>query len=122
MYAGAFVYLISGIIGLISLVTAARGATPESSLLTAGAVISIAIPIVLWLWMARKCMAGRPWARVVSAVLFALSTIATLIALTGSTGAWGLLGAVVSWLIGLGAIILLWQNSSSSYFRTAARY
>jgi hypothetical protein len=119
MYAGACVYLISGIVGLVSLVTEAQGTAPESALLTTGAVISIPIPIVLWLWMAWKCKAGRPWARVVSTILFALSTLATLMSLTGSTSAWGLLGVVVSWFIGLGAIILLWQRSSSSYFRTA---
>jgi hypothetical protein len=87
-----------------------------------GAALSLVVPVVLWLWMAWKCKAGRPWARVVSTVLFALATWATLTALAGSTGAWGLLGAIVSWFIGLGVIILLWQRSSSYYFHAPSRY
>jgi hypothetical protein len=29
---------------------------------------------------------------------------------------------IVNWIVGLGAVILLWQRSSSAYFRTAPRY
>lgn len=139
MYAGAVVYLISGIVGLVSFVTAPPGppasvrvpsdstvagdvSAAASVLLVTGAVISIVVPILLWLWMAWKCRAGRPWARVVSTVLFGIATVATLTSLAGSTSAWGLFGAIMSWFIGLGAVILLWQRSSSSYFRTARRY
>jgi hypothetical protein len=84
--------------------------------------LSLVLPVVLWLWMAWKCRAGRPWARVLSTVLFAVATIGTVIALAGSTGAWGLLGAIVSWFIGLAVIVLLWQRSSSFYFRAGPRY
>ena len=85
------------------------------------AVFSIVVPIVLWLWMAWKCKAGRSWARIVSTVLFGVATLATLGTLR-DTSAWGLAGAIASWLIGLGATILLWQRSSSWYFRPAPRY
>jgi hypothetical protein len=139
MYAGAVVYLISGIVGLIVVINAAPGTfdggRPPAESPVPGAVISalsvvtvvgvalsLVVPVVLWLWMAWKCKAGRPWARVVSTVLFALATWATLTALAGSTGAWGLLGAIVSWFIGLGVIILLWQRSSSYYFHAPSRY
>ena len=139
MYAGAVVYLISGIVGLIVFINAAPGTfdggrPPAGSpvpgavigalsvVTVVGAALSLVVPVVLWLWMAWKCKAGRPWARVVSTVLFALATWATLTVLAGSTGAWGLLGAIVSWLIGLGVIILLWQRSSSYYFHAPSRY
>jgi hypothetical protein len=65
--------------------------------------------------MAWKCAAGRSWARVLSTVFSGLATVATLT--LDPAGAWGLFGAILSWLIGLGAVILLWQRSSSYYFR-----
>jgi hypothetical protein len=40
----------------------------------------------------------------------------------GSAWRLGLLGAILGWFIGLGAVILLWQRSSSSYFRATAHY
>ncbi|HYK66630.1 MAG TPA: hypothetical protein VEV45_01705 [Streptosporangiaceae bacterium] len=118
MYAGAAVYLISGVVGLVSLVTA--GPTSPSALhvpalLDVVAVLSIVVPIVLWPWMAWKCRAGRPWARILSTVFFGLATVVTLA--SGPYGAWGLAGAMVGWFVGLGAVILLWQRSSSPYFR-----
>lgn len=128
IYAGAVVYAISGIVGLISLVTVAPGSpldmralpTPvmdgaTKAMLIVGAVLSIVAPVALWLWMAWKCAAGRSWARVLSTVFFGLATVATLA--LHPAGAWGLFGAILSWFIGLGAVILLWQRSSSSYFR-----
>ena len=137
MYAGAVVYLISGIVGVVSLATRAPGSPsamhfpsgPQwpgavsalgSALLYLAAVLSIVVPIVLWLWMAWKCRAGRSWARVLSTVFFGLATVVT--PASGPYGAWGLAGAILGWAVGLGAVIMLWQRSSSSYFRATAHY
>ena len=133
MYAGAVVYLISGIVGVISLVNAAPGSafytgsdsgsvnTGESGVgIVAMVIISIVVPILLWLWMAWKCKAGRAWARIVSTVLFGLATLATLT--SGGSVGWALAGMIAGWLLGLGATILLWQRSSSWFFRSAPRY
>jgi hypothetical protein len=139
MYAGAVVSLISGIVGVVVLTTRgaginAPGNVPQgsaaagdiihvvSTVVVTVAIISTVVPIVLWLWMAWKCKAGRPWARVLSTIFFALSTLFTLVTVAGSTGAWSLLGLMVNWIVGLGAIVFLWQRSSSAYFRTAPRY
>jgi hypothetical protein len=135
MYAGAVVYLVSGIVGVISLVNAGPGsplyAGHDGSSRVSGAgrgviiamvLTSIVIPILLWLWMAWKCKAGRPWARIFSTVLFGLGTLATLLSLATTTGFWALLGMIAGWLAGLGATILLWQRSSSWFFRAAPRY
>ena len=138
MYAGAVVYVISGIVGVITLGNTGPGspfdASPDGSpsipgagavvmtatiATTATALVSIAIPIVLWLWMAWKCKAGRPWARIVSTVLFGLATLATLTSPATTTDLWELLGLIAGWLAGLGATILLWRRSSSRYFGTA---
>jgi hypothetical protein len=79
----------------------------------------------LWIWMARSNKAGRSWARVVSTVFFAISTIGALTGLRG--GALSASGATrgyafVVWIVGLAAIIFLWQRTSSEYFKGAPRY
>lgn len=135
MYAGAVVYVISGIVGVISLRNAGPGSPFYASsggsssvpgagvgVIIAMVLTSIVVPILLWLWMAWKCKAGRPWARIVSTVLFGLGTLATLLSLATTTGFWALLGMIAGWLAGLGATILLWQRSSSRYFGAAPRY
>jgi hypothetical protein len=91
----------------------------EIGFLIVGGLIGAA----LWLWMAQSCKAGKGWARVVSTVFFAIDTVSVLVGATGVQGG-GLArfyGFVV-WVIGLVAIILLWQRSSSDYFRSPPRY
>ena len=91
----------------------------EIGFLIVGGLIGAA----LWLWMAQSCKAGKGWARVVSTVFFAIDTVSVLVGATGVQG-----GGVarfygfVVWVIGLVAIILLWQRSSSDYFRSSPRY
>lgn len=125
MYAGAVVYAISGIVGVITLGSAGPDGTsgvPAAGAVVRIALVSIVVPVLLWLWMAWKCKAGRPWARIVSTVLFGLATLATLSSLATTIGLWELLGMIAGWLVGLGATILLWQRSSSRFFSAAPRY
>jgi hypothetical protein len=78
----------------------------------------------LWIWLARSCLAGKSWARIVSTVLFAISTIGVFVSIGGGAltagNATRIYGFVV-WIIGLVAIVLLWQRASSDYFKGAAR-
>ena len=91
----------------------------EIGLFIAGGLIGAA----LWLWMARSCQAGKGWARVVSTVLFGIDTLSVLIATTAVPGGGvSRIYGFVIWVIGLIAVILLWQRSSSDYFRGAPRY
>ena len=140
MYAGAVVSLIGGIVGVAVVVNAAQGTIagvrlPAGSPAIPGeirhavslfllivAVISAVLSVALWLWMAWKCKAGRPWARILSTVLFALSTWSTVSALAGPSVTWSVLPTIAGWLIGLGAIILLWRPSSAYHFRPGPRY
>ena len=39
------------------------------------AIVSLLVPVALWLWMARANGQGRNWARILSTVLFALATL-----------------------------------------------
>jgi hypothetical protein len=89
----------------------------EVGFLIAGGLIGAA----LWLWMAQSCRAGKAWARTVSSVLFGIDTVSVLAGVAVGGGLTRIYGLVV-WVIGLIAIILLWQRSSSDYFRRAPRY
>lgn len=77
------------------------------------------IGAALWLWMAQSCKAGKGWARILSTVLFAIDTISQFV--LGSSGGADRIYGIVVWLIGLAAIILLWQRPSSDFFRAPRR-
>jgi hypothetical protein len=86
----------------------------QIGLFIAGGLIGAA----LWLWMAQSCRAGKGWARVVSTVFFGIDTLSVLVGAAAVQGG-GLsrIYGILVWVIGLIAIILLWQRSSSDYFR-----
>jgi hypothetical protein len=89
-----------------------------------GAAIVVGlITVGLWLWMAQSNKAGKNWARIVSTVLFGLSTLSVLSGLASAgvaTGGVARIYGIVVWLIGLAAIILLWRRQSSEYFKSAS--
>ena len=90
----------------------------EIGLFIAGGLIGAA----LWLWMAQSCRAGKGWARVVSTVFFGIDTLSVLVGVAGVQGGGvSRIYGILVWVIGLIAIVLLWQRSSSDYFR-APRY
>ncbi len=86
-----------------------------------GSVVLIAaigiISIGLWIWMARSNGAGKPWARIVSSILFALSTIELLTSLRELGFQVGLILGLLIWLVGLAAVVLLWRKDSTAYFK-----
>ena len=90
----------------------------QIGLFIAGGLIGAA----LWLWMAQSCRAGKSWARVVSTVFFGIDTLSVLVGAAAVQGG-GLsrIYGILVWVIGLIAIILLWQRASSDYFRSARR-
>jgi hypothetical protein len=83
------------------------------------AIVGGLISIGLWLWMAYSCKAGKGWARIVSTVLFGIDTLSVLAGAVASAGAARIYGIVV-WLIGLAAVILLWQRQSTAYFKSSS--
>jgi hypothetical protein len=132
MYAGAAVSIAGLVIGLATaggLKSAIRKAQPKltavqvnntAHFILVAAVISGLIGAALWLWMAWANRRGRSWARILSSVFFGVSTLNT----AGSFAEPGdpvnriLTGAV--WLVGLGAIILLWRPDASAYYRASS--
>jgi hypothetical protein len=79
----------------------------------------IAAPIVaaLWLWMAWANGRGLAWARIVSAVFFGIATVDAAVAFARSSNAASLAIGVVTWLVGLGAIVLLFSKESGPFYR-----
>jgi asparagine N-glycosylation enzyme membrane subunit Stt3 len=129
MYAGAALSAIMFVIGLTQKDTIRKAVMAQNPAYTAsqidtaanfflvfGAVTGI-IGLGLWLWMASANKKGQTWARVTSAVLFGLYTLALALTIVGAGYATiqKILGVVI-WLVGLGAIVFLWRSDSSGYF------
>ena len=60
---------------------------------------------------------GRSWARIVSSGLFFLATLDLYGVLTQPKTLLALVFPVLTWLVGLGAIILLWRKESTAFFK-----
>ncbi|HXS66410.1 MAG TPA: hypothetical protein VN767_26430 [Streptosporangiaceae bacterium] len=129
MYAGAGLSALGAILLFVSigsLKTAFRNASPS---LTASqvnsavavfvtlSVIIVLIGIGLWIWMAFATKAGKNWARIVSSVFFGLYTIVLLLNISRTGIQVGNLLNILTWLAGLGAIILLWRRESTAFFQ-----
>jgi hypothetical protein len=80
------------------------------------AAVESLIAIGLWLLMAWANKAGKNWGRITATVLFGLNTILLLLSFVRATASVSLAFSVLVWLVGLGAIVLLWRKESSTYF------
>ena len=129
MYAGAAVSAVSLIISLVSIggtKDAIRKARPSltatqvnqlNTFIIALAVVSGVVGVALWLLMARKNGQGKNWARVLSTVLFALATLDLFGVVSQPKTVFGLVFPLLTWLIGLGAIVFLWRRESTEFFK-----
>jgi hypothetical protein len=131
MYAGAAASLLGIVIEIIT-VNATKSAIEKHSphmsasqvnatqhALIAGSAIGGVIAAVLWIVIARNCLGGKNWARLVGTILFAIATIdaigGAIAPLAGAAKLW----EAVIWLIGLTAVVLLWQRPSTEFFTGA---
>ena len=78
-------------------------------------VFVLLVGVGLWVWMAWANGRGRSWARIVASVLFGLNTI--YLVLSVSRAGLSVIFVGLGWLLGLGAIVLLWRRESSYYFQ-----
>lgn len=132
MYVGAGLSAISLIVGLLTIgslknaiqtanrtaakpLTASQLHTAESVGVASIVVLGL-LGIGLWLWMARANGSGKSWARVVASVLFGLNTLGLLSVIARPNAAPTKIFDVLVWLVGLGAIVFLYQRDSSEYF------
>jgi hypothetical protein len=87
-------------------------------------IVSYAIYILLWVLMARFNRAGLKWARIVSSVLFAISTWQLYETIDSLHGGEVITAADIiyivftigAWAAGVGAIAMLWRAESTAYF------
>ena len=129
MYAGAAISLVSLILSLTttgSLKSAIRTHYPHYDTsqvnhlynqIIVTAIISAVIGILLWLVMAWANGKGMSWARIVSCVLFGFNTIGLIAFLRQPETVISVIFEILLWLVGLGAILLLWRPDSSAYFK-----
>ena len=129
MYAGAAVSTVSLVISLVDISgtkAAIRKARPTltaaqvnqlNTFIITLAIVSGVIGVALWLWMAKANGQGRNWARILSSVLFGLATLDMFGVLSQPKTLLGLVFPVLTWLIGLGAVILHWRRDSSEFFK-----
>ena len=127
MYAGAVVSAVSLVVGLAtvgSLRTALHKSQPTltptqlhdlQTVVVVGSIVIGLISIGLWVWMALMNKAGKSWARIVATVLFGLDTLFLLLGVARAGAAASSLVSILIWLIGLGAVILLWRKDSTEY-------
>ena len=132
MYAGAVVSALSLIVGLAtvgslrdSLHKAQPKLTPTQlhdlqTVVVVGSVFIGVISIGLWVWLALMSKAGKPWARIVATVLFGLDTLFLLLGVARAGAAAGTLVSILTWAIGLGAVIYLWRRDATAYFNPQA--
>jgi hypothetical protein len=81
---------------------------------TVGVLVFVGIiGVLLWLWMAWANNRGSSWARIVASVLFALNTIAFVLEVGRASVS--IIVIAIGWLVGLGAIILLWNRQTTQY-------
>ena len=80
-------------------------------------VIAGVIGVGLWVWMARMNAKGRNWARITGTIFFGLNTLDLLGVFARSASAISAVFGIVIWLVGLGAVIMLWRRDSSAYFK-----
>jgi hypothetical protein len=81
---------------------------------TVGVLVVLGIVgVLLWLWMAWANNRGSSWARIVATVLFALDTISFVLEIGRASVS--IIVIAVGWLIGLGAVILLWNRQTTQY-------
>jgi hypothetical protein len=129
MYAGAVVSALSLIVGLAtigSLRTQLRNAYPSYTTsqvhtVEVATVVFIVIfgliGIGLWLWMAMANKRGGNWARITATVFFGLNTLSLLAGFARPEPLASRLVGLLIWLIGLGAIVMLWRAESTAFFK-----
>src|SRR5438876_11486191 len=128
MYTGAALSAVSLIVTVLSFHSIERVIRNASSTLTAhqvhnDAIVAVTIAVVesliaigLWLLMAWGNKNGQTWARITATVLFGLNTLFLLLSFVRTTVSASLAFSLLVWLVGLGAIVMLWRKESSQYF------
>ncbi len=123
MYAGAGLSALGAIVGLATVhelqVIAAQQWAARGAVGAAVAILLIhgVIGTALWFWLARETERGRRRARAWATAIFCIATVSG-ISVDAHAPSTGLTQAFsgIEWVIGLCAVILLWNRPSRSYY------
>jgi hypothetical protein len=123
MYVGAAITAITLVVTVLTIhsietamETRANYTPQQAHQFVVAAIAAAVVTLGVWLLMAWANRNGYIWGRIIATILFALNTIDLVVGWLRGTATLNLLFAVVIWLIGLGAIVLLWRKESSEYF------
>ena len=84
-------------------------------------IIGCVIGVSLWITLAVAANRGRGWARVVGTVLFGIDTL-VFIATVGRPGIQAIKTIhTLIWLVGLVAVVMLWQRQAGQFFSARRR-
>ena len=129
MYAGAGISAISFILGLVTIGSVRHtlekqnptySASKISSLVNAEIAIVVVAGVIgvgLWLWMVWANKRGKNWARITGTVFFGLYTLDLIFVAARAASGISTVFAIVTWLVGLGATIMLWRRDSTAFFK-----
>jgi serine/threonine protein kinase len=134
MYAGAASAVLNAIVGSVvsydfvhNFFQKQPNVNPAS--ITEGTAFDVTVAIFfglvgtgLWLWMAYANRNGRPWARILSTVLFGLLTLSLPLSFIEVPDPWTILTGLIQWALGLAALVLLWTGPSNPYFASMRRW
>jgi len=95
--------------------------TTGAHVLVIGGAIGALIGTGLFIWIALECRGGKNWARITGTVFFGIGVLSALGGIRMAEAPIAKFWPFVTVLAGLVAIILLWQSSSSSYFKAGDR-
>jgi hypothetical protein len=129
MYVGAILAPIHSVIYVLTAGTTKRAieakhpywshslvSTTTGIAVIGGAAITL-MAALLYVWIARSCRSGKNWARITGTVLFAIVILLTAYDLgPGVETTLNMIFSCAGVLIGLVAVVLLWQRPSSAYF------
>ncbi|HEV2635466.1 MAG TPA: hypothetical protein VGX23_09995 [Actinocrinis sp.] len=135
MIAGAVLSVLSLITGLGSksaMRTAVQNASPNLTADQVNTAVNFGYALIflvgligagLWVWMAYMNKAGRNWARITGTVFFGIDTLTVFLGMGQHTATGSSIGfGVVVWLIGLATVILIWNKSSSEYYKPPMQF
>jgi hypothetical protein len=129
MYAGAVASLVGIVIDVLT-VSATKSAIEKRSphltvsqvnssqhVLVAGFIVGGVIAAVVWIVLARACQAGHSWGRITGTVLFALSTLDTIVGVSAPVAVAVKIWGAIIWLVALTAVVFLWRRESGTFFK-----
>jgi len=128
MYAGAASAVLNVIVGCVAVYgvvhnTAVNLPNGDQATITTGTAFNVTVTVLfglagtgLWLWMAYANRRGRPRARILSTVLFAVLTLSLPLSFIEISVIAARVTGLIQWALAFAALVLLWARPSNAYF------